>query len=310
MWDLAVVLLLALAPTIYELRGRYLYVGRRRLTPLFVPFDRHVIVLGPTRSGKTRFAKSVASRFRGRVLVLDWNGEYGDLATPIDARLIRIDFERVPKKMLVEVLGLGLGLSDASIYLLYKIVKDVDLGNFDDLVRAVEAYLAVTRAEAEMKFSIIRRLEFIRSVVQGRLSLIDLLTLKNLRRLVIDLSSLVLVEERVIFTSLLLAELYFALVSTPRLKLSDAPKLLIIIDEAQNILNSPLSNIVFRYLAEIAKYGVRVLLVSNSMPSRDLTIHSTVVLTENLPEISGVEWRGPLVMRGAHRIPLSSLRGK
>ena len=302
-------ILLIFAVATSKFSGKALYVGRRGLIPLFVPFDRHIIVLGPTRSGKTRFAKSVASRFKGRVLVFDWNGEYRDLAKPVDASLMRIDFRKLPKKVMVELLGLGLGLSDASIYLLYKIVRDIDIGDLDDLIRAVEAYLAVTRAEAEMKFGIIRRLEFIRNIAEGRIGLLDLLSFNNVKKFVIDLSGLVLVEERVLLTSLLLAELYFATALLPR-GLSDRPRLLIVIDEAQNILNSSLSNVVFRYLAELAKYGIRVVLVSNSIPSKDFTIHSIVILTENLDWVSGVSWRGPLVMRGPDRIPLSSLRGK
>jgi hypothetical protein len=53
--------------------GIFMGIGKRGL--VFLPLDRHVIITGPTRSGKTSLAKKIIKRARLPALVLDLSME-------------------------------------------------------------------------------------------------------------------------------------------------------------------------------------------------------------------------------------------
>jgi len=53
--------------------GMFIGIGKRG--PVFLPLDRHVIITGPTRSGKTSLAKKIIKRARLPALVLDLSME-------------------------------------------------------------------------------------------------------------------------------------------------------------------------------------------------------------------------------------------
>jgi hypothetical protein len=53
--------------------GIFIGIGKRG--PVFLPLDRHVIITGPTRSGKTSLAKKIIKRARLPALVLDLSME-------------------------------------------------------------------------------------------------------------------------------------------------------------------------------------------------------------------------------------------
>jgi hypothetical protein len=99
--------------------GIFIGIGKRG--PVFLPLDRHVIITGPTRSGKTSLAKKIIKRAGLPALVLDWHGEYGGLR--VDARLLKISLENFDKKLLAEILGLALNLNEPSVYFLYRAIR-------------------------------------------------------------------------------------------------------------------------------------------------------------------------------------------
>jgi serine kinase of HPr protein (carbohydrate metabolism regulator) len=52
--------------------GVFIGIGKRG--PVYLPLDRHIIITGPTRSGKTRLAKRLIKRSGLPALILDWQG--------------------------------------------------------------------------------------------------------------------------------------------------------------------------------------------------------------------------------------------
>jgi hypothetical protein len=91
----------------------------------------------------------------------------------------------------------------------------------------------------------------------------------------VDLSRLRLYEEKVLIALFVLASLYNHLFEKGVAK---RPERLLVVDEAQNIMKR---GDVVRYLVfESAKYGLRVVLVSNEMPPQDLLVHGTHIITQ------------------------------
>jgi len=250
--------------------GIFIGIGKRG--PVFLPLDRHVIITGPTRSGKTSLAKKIIKRARLPALVLDWHGEYGGLR--VDARLLKISIENFDKKLLAEILGLALNLNEPSVYFLYRAIRQRRLAALRDIVAALEDFLVTTRSEVEMKAAIARRLEYILDVFEGgRIPLEKLFTTK--KTVAVDLSRLRLYEEKVLIALFVLASLYNYLFEKGVAK---RPERLLVVDEAQNIMKR---GDVVRYLVfESAKYGLRVVLVSNEMPPQDLLVHGTHIITQ------------------------------
>jgi hypothetical protein len=91
----------------------------------------------------------------------------------------------------------------------------------------------------------------------------------------VDLSKLRLYEEKILVALFILTSLYNYLFERGVAK---RPERLLIIDEAQNIINR--GYVVKSLIFESAKYGLRVVLVSNEMPPQDLLVHSTHVITQ------------------------------
>jgi len=277
-----------------ELRGRIL-VGFNRIIPQFLELDRHLCILGPTRSGKTRLAKRIASRTKARLLVFDWNGEYDiGRARRISAKDLSVDLSLIPKKLIAEIIGLALNMNEPSIYFLYRSIRDTRVSSIDEMIEAVENFMVVSRAEAEMKAAILRRLEYIRDAVSsgGGLNAVDLLR----GDFVVDLSVAKLMEERTLTTLLVLSSLYPILTSLSR---TNDVRLLVVVDEAQNVIER--SSVIPHYLMETAKYGVRMVLVTNVVPRAELLAHCNLVITGRM----GGEWRNaPLLVKNGreHRL--------
>jgi DNA helicase HerA-like ATPase len=85
--------------------GVYLGKTMTYKLPFFLDTDKllnpHIVGIGMTGSGKTYFMKSYIIKFRfmvgGRVLVLDWNGEYNELVGFLDGKIIRVEDENLPE---------------------------------------------------------------------------------------------------------------------------------------------------------------------------------------------------------------------
>ena len=267
MWELA---LLATLFAVSLKDGVFIGIGKRG--PVYLPLDRHVVITGPTRSGKTSLAKKLVKRADLPALILDWHGEYGGLR--IDARLLKISIKNFDKKLLAEILGLALNLNEPSVYFLYRVIRQQSLATLRDVVTALEDFLVTTRSEVEMKAAIARRLEYILDVFEGgRIPLEKLFTTK--KTVAVDLSRLRLYEEKVLIALFVLVSLYNHLFEKGVTKRLER---LLVIDEAQNIMKR---GDVVRYLVfESAKYGLRVVLVSNEMPPQDLLVHGTHIITQ------------------------------
>ncbi|ABL87328.1 AAA ATPase [Pyrobaculum islandicum DSM 4184] len=249
------------------------FVGLRWGFPVFLPLDRHVVILGPTRSGKSRLAKKIVKRSGLPALILDWVGEY-DVGLRVDARLLKYDFRNFDKKLLTEIIGLSLNLNEPSIYFLYRAIRNAEIRKIGDVLEALESFLVTSRAEVEMRAAIARRLEYIVEVLErGKIPLDLLLKLK--RTVVIDLSKLRLYEEKVMISLFVLALLYDRM---QREGVSHRPRKLLIVDEAQNVLKR--GEVVRHLVFESAKFGLRVILVTNEVPPDDVLIHSYIVITK------------------------------
>jgi len=265
-WEL-LLLLLFLALTMND----GVLVGIGKTGPVYLAMDRHVVITGPTRSGKTRLAKKIIARSGLPALVLDWHGEYGGLS--IDARKLKFTFEKFDKKLLVEILGLSLNLNEPSIYFLYRAVRGRRLETLRDILTALEDFLVTTRSEVEMKAAIARRLEYVIDVFEEGVIPVDML-FKTKKTISINLSKLKLYEEKILVILFILSSLYNFLFEKG---ISRGPERLLVIDEAQNILGR--GDVVKYLIFESAKYGLRIVLVSNEMPAQDLLVHCNLVIT-------------------------------
>ncbi|ABO09393.1 ATP-binding protein [Pyrobaculum calidifontis] len=267
MWELGLLALLALA-TVRE----GVFIGFGKMGPVMLPLDRHVVITGPTRSGKTTLAKKIIRRARLPAVVLDWHGEYD--VRKVDSRLLKFNLAALDKKLLCELIGLSLNLTEASVYFLYRAIRRAEVKSLRDVITALDDFLVSTRSEVEMKAAIARRLEYIVDVFERGAVPVDLL-FKAKRPVAVDLSKLRLYEEKVLVTLFIMASLYNYLFSRGVAK---RPTLLLVVDEAQNVLKR---GDVVRYLVfESAKYGLRVVLVTNEMPPGEILVHSNVIITK------------------------------
>ncbi|MCY0891583.1 MAG: DUF87 domain-containing protein [Pyrobaculum arsenaticum] len=268
--------------------GGGVFVGFRLTGPAFLPLDRHVVIAGSTRSGKTRLAKKIVARARLPAVVLDWHGEYGGVS--VDPHLLKISIEGLDKKLLCEILGLALNLNEPSVYFLYRAVRNRELRTLRDVVVALDEFLVSTKSEVEMKAAIARRLEYVIDVFEGGRVPADLV-FRSRRVVSVDLSSLKLYEERVLVILFVLASLYNYLFSRG---IAKGVERLLVIDEAQNVLRR--GDVVKHLVFESGKYGLRVVFVTNEMPPPEILVHSTLVVTRP-HRVYNLEVRGSALLR-------------
>lgn len=253
-------------------KGGYIFLGIAKWGLGLLPVDRHIVITGPTRSGKTSLAKKLIRRFKIPALILDWHGEYEGLK--IGASRLKISLEKIDKKLLSEILGLSLNLSEASIYFLYRAIRGYSIKNMQDVIAALEDFLVTTKSEVEMKAAIARRLEYVIDVFDKGVVPIEAL-FRTTKVVAIDLSRLRLYEEKVLVSLFVLTSLYNHLFEGGVTK---RPTRLLVVDEAQNILKR--GDVVKYLVFESAKYGLRVVLVTNEFPPQDILIHSYLLVTK------------------------------
>ncbi|GAB6948259.1 hypothetical protein JCM16161A_23890 [Vulcanisaeta sp. JCM 16161] len=254
------------------------------MIPYRVPLDKHLCILGPTRGGKSSLVKAMIKELSRKyvVTVLDWHGEYAGLLPTLPTSAINIDLEKIPPKLLTEILGFGLGLNEPSMYMLYRMIRDGNYTSFNDLISKIDNYLVNTRTEAEMKAAILRRLEY--SAMNIGKGIIGIESLME-GDAVIDLSDLTIIEEKRLVSSLILAALYMHYMR--RGLIEKGVKHVLIIEEAQNLLDmgGPGYSIIDHIIMELAKYGLRTILVSNAVPKSSILKHCNVVLFKINPEL-------------------------
>ncbi len=258
---------------------------KHKIIPYRLKLDRHVCIVGPTRSGKSSIAKHIVRELlatkRVVVTLFDWHGEYDVEDVPsIPFSSIGIDVSEIPTKLLAEVLGYGLNLNEPSIYMLYKILRGSKYSDVSELIRAVDDYLVTTRTEAEMKAAILRRLEYVMSSMRG--SSIDVSTLMR-DSYIVDLSDLTIIEEKRLATSLILAAMYSKYIREG-LPVHNKVRHVIVVEEAQNLLLGDFT-IVDHVVMELGKYGVRIVLVSNTLPRSYLIKHCSLIVLKSMMEM-------------------------
>ncbi len=252
-------------------------VGTRFLMPYRIPLDKHLCILGPTRGGKSSLVKAMIKELSQKYVVtaLDWHGEYAGILPTLPTTAINIDLEKIPPKLLTEILGFGLGLNEPSMYMLYRIIRDGEYSSFNDLIRKIDNYLVNTRTEAEMKAAILRRLEYSAMNIGKGIVGIEALMESDA---VVDLSDLTIIEEKRLVSSLILAALYMNYMR--RGLIERRVRHVLIIEEAQNLLdvNGASYSIVDHVIMELAKYGLRTILVSNVVPKSLILKHCNIIL--------------------------------
>lgn len=235
-------------------------------------FLRHCLIVGSTGSGKTRFAMRLSQELKhfGAVVVLDWYGEYSDIADRAilvgssDPVSIPIEDPLDAVFLLEEVLD----LTSPQSYLLAKVLKKSK--DVEHVVDLVEAYEPEARWEVETKASLARKLSLllrygkIFKVVspsdigkidllhRGRLTVFDLSNLKTLelKRLVAlgTLNAVKYVKERGVIEG----------------------NVFTVVEEAHNVMAR--SKLLQRYLAEVRKLGVGLVVVTQSPAGLDYEV--------------------------------------
>ncbi|WP_252901692.1 ATP-binding protein [Vulcanisaeta sp. JCM 14467] len=276
--------------------GDRVTVGTRFLLPHKVPLDKHLCILGPTRGGKSSLVRAMIRKLQRKyvVTVLDWHGEYAGLLPTLPTSAINMDLEKIPPKLLTEILGFGLGLNEPSMYMLYRMIRDGNYTSFNDLISKIDNYLVSTRTEAEMKAAILRRLEYsVMNIGKGIISVESLME----GDAIIDLSDLTIIEEKRLVSSLILAALYTHYMR--RGLIEKGVRHVLIIEEAQNLLDmeGPSYSIIDHIIMELAKYGLRTILVSNAVPKSSILKHCNMVLFKMNPELmeEGVSFSRDLI---------------
>ncbi len=285
MIDLALIgfMLAVLAATLEASSKDSLLIGRKGIIPYFLSLNRHICIYGPTRSGKTAFIRYLVSKLSRRyiVTVLDWHGEYSDLEIlTIGYDMVQVDVSKIPLKLLTEILGHGLGLNEPSMYMLYRILKNSKLESIRDILSSVEEYFATTRTEAEMKAAILRRLEYVLANMSRGILDPEILTKESC---CIDLSGLTVIEEKRLAASLILTMIYVYYMRNGIIRKD--PTHFIIIEEAQNLMKDKDYNSILHHIVlELAKYGVRVILVTNTLPDSTILTHCNLLIFKIRPE--------------------------
>jgi energy-coupling factor transporter ATP-binding protein EcfA2 len=243
---------------------------------------RHVVLLGPTGSGKTTVAKVIADKvfklMRDDVslIVIDWKGEYAEYFP--NATLVRkLTIWNVPgdnpqERALVAVELLReaardvIDISPPSALLLLRILEEEyrkGVPTTETIMAILERYAQIAQregrhAEANMYFALLRRL-YVILADQGRQA-------QNVegdpRIVVYDLARLPNIYMKTLYANYILASLYR---SATKADASERLKTLVIAEEAQNYIRprqrDELPSIGERMIFELRGFGVGVVLV-------------------------------------------------
>jgi hypothetical protein len=257
------------------------YVARTRLLSVIKPRDfiKHVLVFGPTGSGKTSTsmkAIELALKNGSEAVIIDWKGEYASYFNGATitrkTELLKPDTDyEVYSLIIVDMLRDILELSEPMAYMLYdELMKGYkvygDLLTFSKLIKSLEvrrasAIASRSYAEANIAEALIRRL-YLLAIDEGR----SVVNIHGSRRVVIyDLSDIPTYQLKCLYAEIILWRLYNSMKSSrsPAKK----PKLekLLVAEESQNYVRPRRAerapSIGERVINELRAYGCGVLMI-------------------------------------------------
>ncbi len=140
--------------------------------------ESHILVIGPTGSGKTNTVKVLLEEFLERnikVLVLDWHGEYRGLRRYIPGENLEMnilelgDALKYDPEFIVDLFSQVFLLSEPQWYLLQRSLREIRPPiKLSTLISAIEEQPVKDWRDYEIKAALLRRLAILNEGVMGR----------------------------------------------------------------------------------------------------------------------------------------------
>ncbi|MEM1927683.1 MAG: ATP-binding protein [Acidilobaceae archaeon] len=236
--------------------------------------SKHVAVFGSTGSGKSTTLSSlaVAARKLGfSVLVLDWTGEYPqllaragavfELLNPARGQASLNPLESVEdEEMLLNIMGKALSLTGPQSYLLVKAMEGEKPRSLRELETRLEELPEESKWDREVKRALLRKIALL---TRGSYPAFSKTTLPELEGLkVVDMSSVRGWVARKSYALFMLATLF-----ARREREGSGSPLLVVIDEAHNILYGEEQLFVEQLFAEARRYELSLAIATQSPSS-------------------------------------------
>ena len=230
----------------------------------------HILVTGSTGMGKTTLCKLIAraaAKANIPVLILDFHGEYRDLE---GFRVIRAS-EEVPQIIpspndpkesileLVDSIRSIFKLGTIQISVLTSILENyvrLGGGGFRDLLEFVEAHIDAKTGVRDPAYSLIPYLRILATHLGSRPLDLDKV-ISDYRWVIVDLGSLGSEYAAKIYVEYLVKNLWRWKVSAGH---RDSVDLIVVIDEAHNVLKGSLGEFISRIIRESRKYGLSMII--------------------------------------------------
>lgn len=235
----------------------------------------HIIISGSTGSGKTSLCKILAKRLMSEgvgVIIIDYHGEYRDLDSfiVIDAsenspQIIPTQHEEGKTLELVDSLRRIFRLGALQVSMLTSIVEEmIRRGgkSFSDLLLTAEAMLEEYKGDPrsrEILLSIIPYLKILSTHIRGKPIDIGSIISGGRPFLIIDMSSIGSEYASTLYAEYLLKQVWSYKVARGHREKVD---LVIILDEAHNILRGSAEDFISRIFRESRKYGLSVVIAT------------------------------------------------